>query len=202
MLNIAIRVANYDKSGKGHLTRCSNIRNYLKTKVIWFLDKPSSFLEKKFPKDLYFIEKNDFSLTEVEKYIISKEIGLVLVDSYKIDTLSLKILNKKISTAVILDSFKILPVEITICSTPLMIENSKIINKNNHLIGLKYAPITYMKSRLNKKKDKILISMGNIDSVANTIRAIKALKRLYKKNFFSYKTIIAIGKESKIDTIS
>tara|TARA_E500000178_G_C16986393_1_gene738463 strand:+ start:242 stop:1219 length:978 start_codon:yes stop_codon:yes gene_type:complete len=195
MLNIAIRVANYNNSGRGHISRCANIRKFLGKRVIWFLDKPSCFLKNQFPDDIYYIEKIENSISNLKTRIKKDLIGLILVDSYKIKSPILNSLNNTIPVAVILDNFKKINVDIIISVNPT--EHRSYRGKEN-LLGAKYAPVLYNKTNKCYKKNKILISMGLIDKAEVTLKAIKALKRLYKKKLIYHNTIITIGKDSPI----
>ena len=194
-LKIGIRVANYKEAGSGHINRCKAIRKFLKAEVVWFLDRGSKSLANEFLHDCIVLEKSNRSASNLIVYLEKKGLDLVLVDSYMIGNQLFNKINLLTNTCILLDSFsKKTSSEIAICPHPLP------FHKNNKtIVGSKFSPINIselIKTNISVKKKKILISMGTYDKNNITLKIVKVLKKLYKDNKITLKTIITLGNNS------
>ena len=195
VLKIGIRVANYKEAGSGHINRCKAIRKFLKAEVIWFLDRNSKSLANEFLHDSIVLEKSKRSTSNLVAYLERKGFDLVLIDSYMIEDQIFTKINLLTNTCILLDSFsKKTSSEIAICPHPLP------FHKNNKtIVGSKFSPINIselIKTNISVKKKKILISMGTYDKNNITLKIVKVLKKLYKDNKITLKTIITLGNNS------
>ena len=185
MSNIAFRVSNSDVSGRGHLSRCLAIRKYLTGSIIWFVDQSIIDNEIAFnKKDKFIIEDFPQSINTLKKFILTKRIKLVIVDSYLIDIQKLEYISNKVPTISICDFFPYPKVDLILNHQP----NAKV--SKNVLAGPTYAPILYSDSSIKKNKIKLinkkiykkkqndinlLISFGTFDSKGITKLVLKTL---------------------------
>lgn len=186
MKELLIRVSSDAKSGRGHLTRCLNIRKFINARVIWYVDKCDQNITSLIPKkDRIFFENDNTSCSLLEKCNFNKK-KVLLIDSYNISLKKKEELMSYFDVVTIEDKLVDLKVKLLICPQPV----EKKSNSNKELIGIKYAPI-FIKSR-KKRKNKglfnILINLGAYDSKGITLKAIKAVKKLkkIKNKVFTY----------------
>ena len=206
-----IRVATNLNYGKGHLNRCIKLRNSLKDKVVWFVDKGTK--RKLFVniKDKVIEENSRFSTLKITKYALEHNIKALILDSPEIKKFNKnKVLGKK-PIIILADEFLTMKHALSICMHPLGIENKNFIS------GIKYLPVIKKKIIKNNKKKHILVSFGNVDSNCITEKVIQSLQQLietevlntneyiiniilgkYKKNVNAIRKMISVNKSFKL----
>ena len=189
-----IRVATNSNFGKGHLNRCIKIRNTLKDKVVWFVDKGTKRKLFKSIKDEIIEENSRNSYLKITKYALEHKIKALILDTPEIKKFKKnKVLGKK-PIIMFVDEYLTMKFALSICMHPVNIENKNFIS------GIKYLPIIKKKIVKNNKKKNILVSFGNVDSKCITDKVILSLQQLTESeilNFNEFNVNIILGKYKK-----
>jgi len=197
MIDIAIRVANYNEAGEGHINRCLMIRKFINLKVTWFLDTKSLKIAKNYKNDKVILENSPKKINFLVAHIRKQKKSLVLIDSYMISNLDIMKINAITKTCVLLDEDRKLTTDIVVCPHLL---NFNICKAENFLIGPKYSPANIPEKyrKIKKKKNIILVSMGSFDRKGITLKIVNVLKRIYDNKELNLKTVVALGRKSPI----
>ena len=193
MLKIAFRISTLKKYGNGHINRCLAIRSYLNAEVSWFIDNPKLDIKSIFPiTDKVFIEENENSCFKLIDEVKNNNIKTVLIDSYNINNDIKNQLSKILSIIIIDDKDCQLNVAMIICPQPI-----KHLNNNIKLYGPSFAPISSAFKKKpketikNLKVNKILISMGYVDTHGVTLNIITSIINTFDN---TKKVTIVLGK--------
>jgi len=162
--------------GLGHIYRCINLAKKLKNYRLYFLVEDyggaNKIIKNSGFNNIHVIKKNssinsDFKITE--KFIKKNNIGLVIVDKYKIKLQYLTLLKKIINVVVISDLQKIdFPANLVINGF-IGFKNLKMKNKFNTtcLLGPKYQILNEKFSKIihtkNQKEFTLLATFGGLD---------------------------------------
>ena len=195
---LGIRVSTAVSCGRGHFMRCLSIREFIKSKVIWFIDEKNKSLESQIPnKDKIFYENGIDKYEYLEKAIYNKFIHYVLIDNYSLKDKDIKTISNNIPIAIILDQDSNIFANIIICPQPQDFSRVKGVK---YLCGPKYAPINtnfqYKKNSINYSN--LLISFGSYDSKGLTLNAIQAVNKLVLNKNYKLEVIILLGRDSPI----
>lgn len=197
MIDVAIRVANYNEAGEGHINRCLMIRKFIDSKVTWFLDTKSIKIAKNYKNDKVILENSPKKVNFLAAHIRKQKKSLVLIDSYMISNLDIMKIYAITKTCVLLDEDRKLTTDIVVCPHLLKF---KICKAENFLIGPKYSPVNIPEEyrKIKKKKNIILVSMGSFDRKGVTLKIVNILKKLYDNKELNFKTVVALGSTSPI----
>ncbi len=201
MNKLGIRVSTDNTFGRGHFVRCLEIRKYILSPVIWFIDFRNYNITEDIPKeDEVISEECTNGYEKVKKHINLNKINLLLIDSYNISDKKKNILSKLIPTALVVDKKSKVHAHILILPQLLFFEDS---NTKINLIGPEYAPINSDYYKINnriinfdKNPINILVSMGYYDSKGISIKILKVIELILYKYNYDIIVNVLIGKKS------
>lgn len=174
--------------GLGHIYRCINLTNHLKSHEIQFLieDYGSVFklLHENGFKKIVKLHVNLSEIDDLKKtsnYILKNNIDLLIIDKYGYSNHYVKTLKKIVKTVMISDLRNISFDSDLLINGFIGYDNSVIFNKfkTKCFLGPKYQILNkeYEKSYNYKKKYDLLITLGGFD--ANNLLEL-ILKKIYK----------------------
>ncbi len=214
-MKVAFRTDSSYIIGTGHVYRCLEIAKIFKKKKIdsiflcsdfdgninttiqknFSLHKishPSSNLRIKSKKDIYLDAKK--TVFFIKKF----KINFIFVDCYQINLFWEKIVSKYCKIILITDFINRKTFSDYIINYHLFYEKHEYrkfyLKKNcKRLIGPRYTIVKKFKKKNYKKKNKITVYMGGVDSKGYTEKVVSILK---KKPFKNYKILVVIGKKN------
>ena len=145
-----IRVSSSTHLGKGHISRCKRIRNKIKSKVIWFIDKGTKEIYFKLSKDEVIEEYDSSSTSELEKYLILKDTTAILIDMPLLQKKNLEKISSIKPTILLVDKYFNHHKTLRICFHPIVSKESNFIS------GFKYLPFLKKKRKFQKNSSKIM----------------------------------------------
>ncbi len=191
-----IRVSTNSNLGKGHINRCIKIRNKIKSKVVWFIERGT---KKELPNNLtdkIIEETSSTSLSKTIKYAIEYNAKAVIIDSPNIEVFKIESILGVKPIIIFVDKHLNFKNVLSVCMHPINIK------RKNFLSGYKYLPLIKKRKNISivKKSKNILVSFGNKDSKGLTENVVKIFQDLIvnqKFNLEEYKINIILGKYKK-----
>lgn len=208
-----IRVSTGSNFGKGHINRCLKIREKIKNRVIWFVDKGAK--QNSFVKfdDKIVEEVSSSSISKTTNYALDNNIKAIIIDNPNVKNLKKMLFFGVKPIIILVDKHIIYKNVLSICMHPINIK------EKNFISGYEYLPLVKKQKKIckNPNKKNILVSFGNIDSKCLTEKVISTFQKLieskdlnlnqyiiniilgrFKKNIKLIKSITASNKKFKL----
>lgn len=191
-----IRVSTSSNLGKGHISRCIKIRNRIKNKVVWFVDRGSKKNLEKIIKDKIVEENSKASLLKITKYLKDYNVEAIIIDNPEIKNLRKQNIFGDSPIIIFVDKYVSIKNVLSVCMHPINIK------EDNFISGHKYLPLIKKNQKINKNKKikNILVSFGSRDSKCLTEKVIKAFQEMMVHRDYKlseYKINIILGKYKK-----